>query len=83
MREFHAHVTCLVSVGMLLEMSMINHWVEVDSICLLQVLRHPDHVTKGVLLWAHHEKIVVIDQTIAFVSGIDLCYGRWDDDQHR
>ncbi|XP_064594574.1 phospholipase D1-like [Liolophura sinensis] len=49
----------------------------------IKVLRHPDHVTKGVLLWAHHEKIVVIDQTIAFVSGIDLCYGRWDDDQHR
>lgn len=34
-------------------------------------------------LWAHHEKIVVIDQSIAFIGGIDLCYGRWDDHLHR
>ena len=35
------------------------------------------------LLWAHHEKIVVIDQVVAFVGGIDLCYGRWDDHTHK
>lgn len=35
------------------------------------------------LLWAHHEKIVIIDQVVAFVGGIDLCYGRWDDQQHK
>lgn len=34
-------------------------------------------------LWAHHEKIVCIDQTTAFVGGIDLCYGRWDTSEHR
>lgn len=49
----------------------------------IKVLRHPDHTKVGVYLWAHHEKIVVIDQSIAFVGGIDLCYGRWDDDVHR
>ena len=49
----------------------------------IKVLRHPDHVSSGVLLWAHHEKLVLIDQTVAFVGGIDLCYGRWDDRQHR
>ncbi|XP_013417793.1 phospholipase D1 isoform X3 [Lingula anatina] len=49
----------------------------------VKVLRHPDHVPGGVLLWAHHEKIVVVDQRIAFVGGLDLCYGRWDDDCHR
>ncbi|KAL8559506.1 hypothetical protein ACOMHN_037170 [Nucella lapillus] len=50
----------------------------------IKVLRHPDHIPgKGVLLWAHHEKLVAIDQQIAFVGGIDLCYGRWDDAQHR
>ena len=27
-------------------------------------------------LWAHHEKLVVVDQLYAFVGGIDLCYGR-------
>ncbi|KFD56520.1 hypothetical protein M514_02624 [Trichuris suis] len=50
----------------------------------IHVLRHPDHLPgSGVFLWAHHEKIVVIDQNIAFVGGIDLCYGRWDDSEHR
>lgn len=48
-----------------------------------QVLRHPDHAKAGVFLWAHHEKVVVVDQTYAFVGGIDLCYGRWDDSHHR
>ncbi|XP_055383297.1 phospholipase D2 isoform X2 [Condylostylus longicornis] len=49
----------------------------------IKVIRHPDHARAGVLLWAHHEKIVVVDQTYAFVGGIDLCYGRWDDHRHR
>ncbi|MEQ2236735.1 Phospholipase D, partial [Ilyodon furcidens] len=47
------------------------------------VMRHPDHVSSSVYLWAHHEKIVVIDQSVAFVGGIDLAYGRWDDKEHR
>ncbi|XP_026326584.1 phospholipase D2 [Hyposmocoma kahamanoa] len=49
----------------------------------IKVFRHPDHARAGVLFWAHHEKIVCIDQTVAFVGGIDLCYGRWDDHRHR
>lgn len=49
----------------------------------IKILRHPDHAKAGVFLWAHHEKIVVVDQTIAFLGGIDLCYGRWDDHFHR
>ncbi|KAG5673566.1 hypothetical protein PVAND_003604 [Polypedilum vanderplanki] len=49
----------------------------------IKVLRHPDHVRVGVFFWAHHEKLVVIDQTYAFVGGIDLAYGRWDDHKHR
>ncbi|CAL7948306.1 unnamed protein product [Xylocopa violacea] len=49
----------------------------------IKVLRHPDHTKVGVLLWAHHEKIVVVDQSIAFLGGIDLCYGRWDNNEHR
>nr|XP_042905497.1 phospholipase D2 [Parasteatoda tepidariorum] len=48
----------------------------------IKVIRHPE-VSEGVWLWAHHEKIVCVDQTYAFVGGIDLCYGRWDDYQHR
>ncbi|XP_063298750.1 phospholipase D1 [Pelobates fuscus] len=49
----------------------------------IKVMRHPDHMSSSVYLWAHHEKIVVIDQSVAFVGGIDLAYGRWDDDEHR
>ncbi|KAG7516368.1 phospholipase D2-like [Solea senegalensis] len=49
----------------------------------IKVMRHPDHVSSVVLLWAHHEKMVAIDQTVAFVGGIDLAFGRWDDSQYR
>uniref|UniRef100_A0A1B6IY41 phospholipase D n=1 Tax=Homalodisca liturata TaxID=320908 RepID=A0A1B6IY41_9HEMI len=49
----------------------------------IKVLRHPDHAKAGVFLWAHHEKIVVVDQSVAFLGGIDLCYGRWDTHEHR
>ncbi|XP_078494290.1 phospholipase D1 isoform X2 [Ciona intestinalis] len=49
----------------------------------IRVMRHPDLTPGETLLWAHHEKIVVIDQSIAFVGGIDLCYGRWDDQDHK
>ncbi|XP_061876761.1 phospholipase D1 [Entelurus aequoreus] len=49
----------------------------------IKVMRHPAHVSSAVYLWAHHEKIIVIDQSVAFVGGIDLAYGRWDDREHR
>ncbi|CAF4895451.1 unnamed protein product, partial [Rotaria sp. Silwood1] len=39
--------------------------------------------TESSWLFSHHEKIVVIDQRIAFIGGIDLCWGRWDTDEHR
>ena len=38
-------------------------------------LSHPD--SEGPLNWAHHEKLVVCDEKIAFISGIDLSIGRW------
>lgn len=46
-------------------------------------MRHPDHVASVVLLWAHHEKMVSIDQSVAFVGGLDLAFGRWDDSDYR
>jgi phospholipase D1/2 len=49
----------------------------------IRVLRHPEHSPAGVFLWSHHEKCVIIDQSVAFMGGIDLCFGRWDDDMHR
>ncbi|KAF2758863.1 phospholipase D/nuclease [Pseudovirgaria hyperparasitica] len=35
-----------------------------------------------VLYWAHHEKLCLIDGRTAFMGGLDLCYGRWDTNQH-
>ena len=55
---------------------------ETDSFSLHRVIRHPDHIPTP-KMWAHHEKCVVVDQTTAFVSGIDMCFGRWDTHQHR
>ncbi|XP_037834927.1 phospholipase D1-like isoform X2 [Kryptolebias marmoratus] len=49
----------------------------------IKVMRHPDHVSSVVIFWAHHEKMVAIDQSVAFVGGIDLAFGRWDDNQYR
>nr|XP_020501570.1 phospholipase D1-like [Labrus bergylta] len=49
----------------------------------IKVMRNPDHVSSAVYLWAHHEKIIIVDQSVAFVGGIDLAYGRWDDREHR
>ncbi|KAK5122151.1 hypothetical protein LTR85_004397 [Meristemomyces frigidus] len=36
----------------------------------------------SILYWAHHEKLCLIDGHIAFMGGLDLCYGRWDTNQH-
>ena len=32
---------------------------------------------------SHHQKFVVIDGTLGFVGGIDLCASRWDERDHR
>ncbi|XP_054851085.1 phospholipase D2 [Eublepharis macularius] len=49
----------------------------------VKVMRHPDHVSSTVVLWAHHEKLVVVDQSVAFLGGLDLAYGRWDTHEYR
>jgi phospholipase D1/2 len=53
----------------------------------IHVLRHPDHnvfenAGDMTQFWAHHEKFVVIDYALAFIGGLDICYGRWDVRQH-
>ena len=35
-----------------------------------------------ILYWAHHEKLCLIDGDVAFMGGLDLCFGRWDTWQH-
>jgi phospholipase D1/2 len=46
------------------------------------VQRSPNQFKKNQFFFAHHEKICVVDHTVAFVGGIDLCFGRWDTPQH-
>jgi phospholipase D1/2 len=50
-------------------------------------MRHPDHnvfenAADMTFYWAHHEKFIVIDYDTAFIGGLDLCFGRWDNNQH-
>jgi len=46
----------------------------------IMVTRHP--TDKLDLLWSHHEKLVIIDQIIGYVGGLDLCWGRYDTNEH-
>ncbi|TFY72827.1 hypothetical protein EVG20_g164 [Dentipellis fragilis] len=48
----------------------------------IMIQRSPSHFQTGTFYWAHHEKLCVIDQTIAFMGGLDLSFGRWDTSQH-
>lgn len=53
----------------------------------IRIMRHPDHnvfenAGDMTFYWAHHEKFIVIDYDMAFIGGLDLCFGRWDTKQH-
>lgn len=53
----------------------------------IKVMRHPDHnvlenASDMTFYWAHHEKFIVIDYDLAFIGGLDLCFGRWDVTHH-
>jgi phosphatidylserine/phosphatidylglycerophosphate/cardiolipin synthase-like enzyme len=50
-------------------------WSSHDRMHLRFDSRHP-------LRGSHHQKIVVVDDTLAFVGGIDLTARRWDDQTH-
>lgn len=57
-------------------------WLEPANIRLKLDTRHP-------IYGAHHQKLVVVDDSVAFIGGIDLTAERWDrqghpaDDPHR
>jgi phospholipase D1/2 len=36
----------------------------------------------AILYWAHHEKLLLVDGKVAFMGGLDLCFGRWDSHAH-
>ena len=45
----------------------------------IKITRYPSLET---IKWSNHEKIVIIDEIIAYVGGLDLCWGRYDNNQH-
>ena len=55
--------------------------LDLDSNVFVQ--RSPNQIRQNTFFWAHHEKICIIDHLVAFVGGIDLCFGRWDTPEHR
>ncbi|KAL4471562.1 hypothetical protein ABPG74_008455 [Tetrahymena malaccensis] len=46
----------------------------------IKVIRHPKTLIP--FMWSHHEKMVVIDQKVGFLGGLDICYGRMDNQKH-
>ena len=46
----------------------------------IKVIRYP--LLWESILWTNHEKLVIIDQIIGYVGGLDLCWGRYDNNQH-
>jgi phospholipase D1/2 len=36
----------------------------------------------NVEFWSHHEKVVVVDNHHACIGGLDMCFGRWDTQNH-
>lgn len=61
--------------GKSLKLFSESGWSSHDRIHLRFDSRHP-------LRGSHHQKIVVIDDRLAFVGGIDLTARRWDDQSH-
>ena len=61
---------------------------EYSKFCLLDlhpnvfVQRSPNQFKQNQFFWAHHEKLCIVDHILAFVGGVDLCFGRWDTPQH-
>ncbi|XP_060219291.1 phospholipase D zeta 1-like isoform X3 [Lycium barbarum] len=49
----------------------------------VKVLRYPNHFSAGIYLWSHHEKLVIVDNKICYIGGLDLCFGRYDTREHK
>jgi phospholipase D1/2 len=78
------YVTLYKEVEMALTLSSLHSKSVLESMHPnIKVLRHPQRcLVGGEFLWSHHEKIVVIDQEVAFIGGLDMCYGRMDNPKH-
>ncbi|KAF7725701.1 Phospholipase D1 [Apophysomyces ossiformis] len=73
-----------MSVALTINSAHTKQWLQNLHPNIL-VQRHPDHkiIENDVLFWSHHEKIVVVDNRLAFIGGLDLCFGRYDTHSHR
>ncbi|KAG0077002.1 hypothetical protein BGZ92_002158 [Podila epicladia] len=72
-----------VSLALTLDSAHTKIWLQ-DLHKNIQVQRHPDHIARNATqFWAHHEKICVIDCRLAFIGGLDLCFGRYDSRTHQ
>ncbi len=40
------------------------------------------HADQAAVFFSHHQKQIVIDRKIAYIGGLDLAYGRYDDDHY-
>ncbi|XP_063902318.1 uncharacterized protein LOC135121997 [Zophobas morio] len=45
----------------------------------IKVIAHPAAVP---FEWSHHDKLICIDRTVAFIGGLDLAFGRYDTCKH-
>ena len=48
----------------------------------IHVIRSPNQLLQNTYFWSHHEKLCIVDHAVAFLGGIDLCYGRYDTCDH-
>ena len=62
--------------------SEYTKWSLLDLHENITIQRSPNQFRQNQFFWAHHEKLVVVDNMMAFVGGVDLCFGRWDDSCH-
>ncbi|CAO3699468.1 unnamed protein product [Rhizopus microsporus] len=68
-----------VSVALPLDSQYTKDWMQTVHPNII-VQRHANLTSSP--FWAHHEKILVIDNRLAFVGGLDLCFGRYDTQAH-
>jgi phospholipase D1/2 len=57
----------------------INQHPDVKAKDRVQVLLSKSQATSNNSYFSHHQKQVIVDREIAFIGGIDLAYGRYDD----
>lgn len=48
----------------------------------IKFVQSPSYSSAEKRYFAHHQKFVVIDRRIAYVGGMDVCYGRYDDETY-